>query len=115
MLKKIAVGELALGMHLHGFEAAWVDHPFWRTRFTLDDPADLAAIRASAVRECWIDVAKGCDVVAPVATPCEPVSVTEPPPPAAAQSAATSFDEELRRASALCKRSREAVVQMFTE
>jgi HD-GYP domain-containing protein (c-di-GMP phosphodiesterase class II) len=114
MLKKIAVEDLVLGMHLHGFDAAWVDHPFWRTKFTLKDPADLAAIRGSAVRECWIDVAKGADMARPeAATPAVPVA----PPPAAApvppQPAA--FDDELRRASALCKRSREAVMQMFGE
>ncbi len=114
MLKKIAVDDLMLGMHLHGFDAAWVDHPFWRTRFTLKDPADLAAVRASAVRECWIDVAKGADVarseaVAPV------VTAAPPPAPAPAPHETVAFDDELRRASALCKRSREAVMQMFGE
>jgi len=114
MLKKIAVGELALGMHLHGFEAAWIDHPFWRTRFTLKDAADLAAIRASAVGECWIDTDKGADV-APLAAGAVP-----PAPPAEVAAGPTraesaSFDDELRRASALCKRSREAVIQMFGE
>ena len=66
MLKKIPVSELRLGMHLHSFEAAWIDHPFWRTRFTLTDRADLAAIAASCVRECWIDVSLGDDVLAGV-------------------------------------------------
>lgn len=115
MLKKIAVGELALGMHLHGFEAAWIDHPFWRTRFTLKDPADLAAIRASAVRECWIDIAKGADVASVAArAPVAPVPVA-PPEAAPPQRESSSFDDELRRASALCQRSRAAVVQMFGE
>jgi len=117
MLKKIAVDELVLGMHLHGFDAAWVDHPFWRTKFTLKDPADLAAIRGSAVRECWIDVSKGIDVAATTTAAAAPAAVAAPPAtaPSPAPVEAASFDDELRRASALCKRSREAVMQMFGE
>lgn len=116
MLKKIAIDELVLGMHLHGFDSAWVDHPFWRSRFTLKDPADLAAIRASTVRECWIDVAKGLDVAPPAPGAGAPAEPAAPPPTAApAPREASAFDDELRRASALCKRSREAVIQMFGE
>ena len=40
MLKKIPVEELRLGMHLHAMCGAWLDHPFWRTKFILRDPAD---------------------------------------------------------------------------
>ena len=115
MLKKIAVDELVLGMHLHGFDAAWVDHPFWRTKFTLKEPADLAAIRASAVRTCWIDVAKGLDVARPLAAAAAPPRPAAPVAPAPPVRETVAFDDELRRASALCKRSREAVMQMFGE
>ena len=41
MLKKIAVDELRLGMHLHEMCGAWLDHPFWKTKFLPADPADL--------------------------------------------------------------------------
>jgi len=50
-LKRIAVSRLRLGMHLHSFEGSWVDHPFWRSKFLLDDPVDLelaAAMRRIA-------------------------------------------------------------------
>jgi hypothetical protein len=53
-LKKIAVADLRLGMHLHGFDAAWIDHPCWRSRFTLESLADLALVRGSKVRACWM-------------------------------------------------------------
>jgi HD-GYP domain-containing protein (c-di-GMP phosphodiesterase class II) len=118
MLKKIPIERLALGMHLHGFDAAWIDHPFWRSRFVLVDPADLAAVRASSVRECWIDTAKGADV-APDAAPAVAAAEPAPPPPAAAAPAAAtasaSFDDELRRAAELCQRSKAAVASMFAE
>jgi HD-GYP domain-containing protein (c-di-GMP phosphodiesterase class II) len=115
MLKKIPVERLALGMHLHGFDTAWIDHPFWRNRFTLNDPADLVAIHASGVRECWIDLSKGDDVAATT-----PAAVEAPPPAPPAQPAAApappqraAFDDELRRAAELCKRSKAAVIEMF--
>ncbi len=113
MLKKIPVDDLRLGMHLHAMCGAWLDHPFWRTKFILDDPADLDKLRASSVKEVWIDVAKGSDVEMPAnegvaprrdgvaasraarhgaAPPAEPPP--RPPPPAA------EFGAELQRASA---------------
>ena len=62
MLKRIAVQDVRLGMHLHELCGAWLDHPFWKTRFVLRDPEDLRKLRASAVKECWIDTSKGLDV-----------------------------------------------------
>ena len=115
MLKKISVADLRLGMHLHRFEAAWIDHPFWRTRFLLEDPADLARVRASVVRECWIDVSRGHDVDRPPAGPAPELPPPVPPPAGPPPEPAVSMDEELRRAAALCQRSREQVLQMFGE
>lgn len=122
MLKKIAVRDLRLGMHLHGFEGAWLDHPFWKTKFVLDDPADLRAAHASKVRECWIDASKGLDV-APAnaqAQPPAPRPAAQPAPapapvPVPAPAPRTSLAEEVARASALCKRARPAVAAMFAE
>jgi len=64
MLKKIEVDQLRLGMHLHAFDGPWMDHPFWRTKFVIDDDADLVRVRASGIKQCWIDVSRGLDVVA---------------------------------------------------
>ena len=50
MLKKIEVQDVRLGMHLHAMCGAWLDHPFWRTKFILRDPADLEKLRASSVK-----------------------------------------------------------------
>ena len=61
MLKKIPVQKLTLGMHLQAFCGAWLDHPFWRTKFVLTDPNDLELILGSSIKEVWIDVSKGLD------------------------------------------------------
>lgn len=125
-LKKIAVAQLRLGMHLHALEGDWLDHPFWKMRFVLKDPADLQRLVDSPVRECWIDTARGLDVVAPAplapapaepdrlpAQPGEPIAMppaAPPPRPPRAEMAA-----ELQRAAQLCERSREVVTGLFTE
>lgn len=46
-------------MYIHGFEGSWFSHPFWRTRFLLERPEDLAAVVASEVSAVVIDVERG--------------------------------------------------------
>ena len=78
MLKRIATSDVKLGMYLHSMEGAWLSHPFWRTRFVLADPADLVALKASAVQAVWIDASKGADVPDP--EPAKPSPQRSPPP-----------------------------------
>lgn len=63
-LKKIKTADLKPGMHLHGLCGSWMDHPFWRSKFTLNDPADIRRILDSGIVEVWIDTAKGDDLPA---------------------------------------------------
>ncbi|MBP6036262.1 MAG: HD-GYP domain-containing protein [Azonexus sp.] len=113
MLKKIRVADLKLGMHLHAFCGAWLEHPFWRTKFVLKDPRDLALIRESTIQEVWIDSSKGLDV-----EPAKTVetSVEAPPQPEPeVLPAKASFQDEVKRAAKICAKSKEAVVSMFQE
>ncbi len=115
-LKKIPIHELRLGMHLHRLEGAWIEHPFWKTRFVIRNPIDLERLRASGVTECWIDAELGLDVVPSRAAP--PAAVAEPGPLAdvpAPAPASVSMAAELKQAAAICGRAREAVVSMFGE
>lgn len=116
MLKKIPVTEIRLGMHIHAFCGAWIDHPFWRNRFVLKDPKDLTLIRDSVIREVWINIDLGLDV------PAQPESaavtyetapeipVEAPPPPEK-----TSFADEVKRAGRIVGKGKEAVLSMFQE
>jgi len=129
MLKKISVGQLRIGMHVHKLDGKWIDHPFWKTRFMLDSTGDLARLRSSGVAECWIDPGLGLDVAAPVDdTPVAPAVLHAagragerfgvPSPAAAAalpSSAPRSMAAELKEAAAICDRGRQAVVAMFGE
>jgi len=127
MLKRIHVQHLSLGMYLHEFCGSWMEHPFWRARFLLDDPQDLQRIRQTQIREVWIDTARGLDVATGTAAvsraeadaqvdsdfqqlqalPAAP----EPPPPAGPADLA----QELRHAAAICSNAKRAVVSMFGE
>ncbi|MEW5967732.1 MAG: HD-GYP domain-containing protein [Pseudomonadota bacterium] len=125
MRKKINVKDLRLGMHLDELCGTWMEHPFWRSKFTLTDPGDLRRIRESGIREVWIDVAKGLDVAGGTPQQTEQ-SVTDmlmeaeidrpaDSPPSAAWTQAVSMDEELKRAAMICAKARHAVVSMFQE
>ena len=125
MLKKISIDQLRLGMHLHGLCGNWVDHPFWKTRFVLNDPADLARLRDCGLAECWIDTSKGADVAPsmaalpaslaalPMGSPVEPVPPRSKPPEAVAPMVA--FDAELGRAATLLSHSRQVVMSLHHE
>ena len=126
MLKKIPISAMTLGMHLHALEGPWLEHPFWKTQFIVDEPADLAKLIRSGVKECWINVSLGKDVdnahcfttikgsyklsVAAVRPELASTSTQTAP-----RAATRSLDEELGAAAAICKRGRQAVVTMFHE
>lgn len=121
MLKKIAVQDVRMGMYIHAFAGSWLDHPFWRSKFLLEDPADLQLVRQSAVREVWIDVSKGADVAAE-AMPVAQVASAEQVEEALRQDRAverslepTSTSSELMRAAAICKSAKHAITSMFTD
>ena len=116
MLKKIPVSELKLGMHLQAFCGAWLDHPFWRTKFVLTDPNDLVLVRESPISEVWIDISKGLDVEPGSAAAAVNVEIVEKlPEPVPAKIEKTSFNDEVKRASRIVAKGKEAVVSMFQE
>ena len=116
MLKKIPVSQLCLGMHLQAFCGAWLEHPFWRTKFVLTDPNDITLIRESSIAEVWIDCAKGVDVIiGDFADTIEIVTAEEIPAPPPTVQEKTSFSDEVKRASKIVAKGKEAVVSMFQE
>ena len=119
VLKKIKARELQLGMHLHELCGSWMEHPFWRSKFTLKTPEDIRRILDSGIAEVWIDIDKGLDIpgatkreveqsVTEVLMEAEVAQHVEAPKPA-------SMSEELQRAAMICAKARQAVVSMFQE
>lgn len=120
MLKKITVEQLAVGMHLHEFCGSWMEHPFWRTRFVIKDPKDIEAIRASSIREVWIDAAKGLDVEGGISREESEEEVERELVAAATVAAPTPQEKvemrkEMERAALICTKAKQAVVSMFQE
>ncbi|MBS1138938.1 MAG: hypothetical protein H6R13_391 [Proteobacteria bacterium] len=103
-------------MHLQAFCGAWLDHPFWRTKFVLTDQNDIALIQESLITEVWIDISKGIDVEAgDISGETEVITVEEIPvlPPVVQEKA--SFSDEMKRASKIVAKGKEAVISMFQE
>jgi HD-GYP domain-containing protein (c-di-GMP phosphodiesterase class II) len=71
MLKRINVSDVELGMFVHKLEGSWFKHPFWRSRFLLQDSDLLDDLHASDVEAVVIDISKGYDV-RPMPKPPEP-------------------------------------------
>jgi len=116
MLKRIPTDQLCVGMYLHELCGSWMDHPFWRSKFMLEDPADLKRILASGVKEAWIDTDRGSDVAggrtqAEVEAEVElelELAVMEPLTP-------VSYEREFRHAAQLRDKARERVQSLFGE
>ncbi len=140
MLKRIRIEHLTLGMYVHDFCGSWMDHPFWRAKFVLKEPKDLARIKAASIEEVWIDASKGLDVAAGVRTVSReeadfqvdtdfgmldklpPLQVDPPSPPSPPPAprrvrgrAAASMHSELQAAASICGEARQAMVSMFSE
>jgi putative nucleotidyltransferase with HDIG domain len=121
VLKRIALSDLRPGMYVQELCGSWMEHPFWRAQFLLDDPADLARLRATSIREVWIDTARGRDVdpaAAPALSRAQADREVErtlqqaaaaPPAPARADLAA-----EIERARRVVGEARPAVISMFS-
>ena len=121
MLKKIGVEQLRSGMFLQEFCDSWMEHPFWRNSFVLRSEKDIAAIRASSIKEVWIDSSKGLDVP----ESAQSISVAEAEAQADAElkaaagehnaHAKASLASELSRATKICAEAKDAVSTMFQE
>ena len=129
MLKKIPVNQLRLGMHLQRLEGPWIQHPFWKTRFVLGDPADLKRLLACGLAEVWIDTALGLDVAGPFVATHDAAQSAGPSatqaaavvlaaaamPPNPPREPSRPLAAELKEAADICQRGRQAVTAMFNE
>lgn len=121
MLKRIAVEQLRLGMYIHELGGSWMDHPFWRKAFLLDDTNDLKTLHSTRLKTVWIDTSKGLDVEEGQATETqERIAATVELTLAQANTATVpaqraSITEEAERAVKICANSKQAVASMFSE
>jgi HD-GYP domain-containing protein (c-di-GMP phosphodiesterase class II) len=62
MKKKINVSDARLGMFVDSLCGRWIDHPFWKKSFLLDQQKDLDQLLACGTEELWINTELGLDV-----------------------------------------------------
>lgn len=62
MLKVISTKQVRIGMFIQELKGSWIDHPFWKKAFKLEDTSDLKKLLASVIDEVVIDTSKGSDV-----------------------------------------------------
>ncbi len=118
-LKRISVKHLRVGMFLQEPCGSWMDHPFWRTKFKIEDPNDVVTLQSSSVTEVWIDTSKGLDVgeaedaeeQTAVEDEAEKVLIGALSPTVEKVDVA----KELERAASICSEAKQAVTSMFNE
>jgi HD-GYP domain-containing protein (c-di-GMP phosphodiesterase class II) len=123
MLRQIPVAELRVGMYIHSLDGPWIAHPFWKTRFVLQDLGDLRALQASAVATVWIDVAKSAHPLeAPECAPAPPaesalvgaaLEAVEASPRGRRAKPLCRAQDEMARASQVLNRSKQAVMALY--
>jgi putative nucleotidyltransferase with HDIG domain len=121
-LKRVAIADLKVGMFVEEICGAWVDHPFWRTRFMVRTPDELERLRASGIKGFWINPKKGLDApdhAAEAARRAQVEAEVKEKLEAYARSArgtptpAEALAAELRQAARMLHDSREKVCGMF--
>lgn len=105
MLRKILTADLNVGMYIHQFCGAWINHPSWKGSFEVKDSQDIVRIQLLTIKEVWIDLSRGNSLVD--AVPVGIGSSTGPSP--------ISLDEELTEAIKICARAKAAVIAMFND
>ena len=120
MIKTIPTKQVKLGMHIHALKGAWVDHPFWKSKFVISDPKDLSKLQASIIKEVVIDTAKGLDVDESQSPADEPVtepavSLPENKSPNKNTIKKVSAAEETQAAKRVILASKRAVTSMFND
>jgi HD-GYP domain-containing protein (c-di-GMP phosphodiesterase class II) len=47
--------DLRLGMYIQSLEGSWFNHPFWKSKFLLEEMDDLRALQSSDIDSVWVD------------------------------------------------------------
>jgi len=120
MLKRIAVKDVRMGMFITELCGSWMEHPFFKTKFLLEDHLDLESLIKSGIKEVWINTSKGLDAdeIVPGKTLSDIEHETEQMLRDAARAKRTektSMDEEVKIARRVCNKSKEAVISMFND
>ncbi len=120
MLKRISVKDVRLGMYITELCGSWMEHPFSKTKFRLDEFGDLESLLKSGIKEVWINTDKGLDTDEIVVgkTLADIEKETEKLLREAAHAKRrlkSTLHEEIKEAQKICSKSKQAVISMFND
>ncbi|MBX9893928.1 MAG: HD-GYP domain-containing protein [Nitrosomonas sp.] len=116
MIKKVQANEVRLGMYIHELRGNWMEHPFWRKSFKLDQQKDLDKLLGCSFDEIWIDTDKGLDIKNLQSDiKISPNSSVESPKPVIKSQTPVSIAEEMDAAKKIHSKAKEAVTSMFSD
>jgi len=124
MLKRIQVKQLRVGMYLQEIRGSWINHPFWRNKFVIEDDDVIRQIVQSGIADVVIDTSKGLDVadekaLHPAETPVESIVQAEVQPVRNANAhknaKSVPIEEEMEQAAKVYAQSKGAMLSMFNE
>lgn len=132
MQKIIPVDQLRPGMYLLKLCGSWMQHPFWRTSFLIEDGETIRVIVDSGIAEVVIDTQRGLDVSNGAVSPrvewiALDASAASAPDGAAevaddapvhelrVDAGAAKFEAEVNQAKKICFESKETIASMFQE
>lgn len=121
MIKKIPINELKLGMYVHDLHASWLNHPFWKSSFLLEDQEELDKLLSCGIKTVSIDLSQSRIAAPPVPSSDNVTRTTsnvQPRPSSKPLSHApnkVSFREELKLARRTCGMAMREVSSLFTQ
>ncbi len=62
MIKRIATSELRIGMFIHDLDCGWMEHPFIKNKFKIENSQVVQKIASAGIRHVYIDTGQGKDV-----------------------------------------------------
>lgn len=107
-LRKIHIDQAMVGMYVASLDCDWTTHPFWLSRFSIRNAAQIDMLRQEGIQTFYIDIEKGRDI-APVPGPAAPASATGRPQHSA-PARATPLSQEFALARDIVQRT-EAITQ----
>jgi HD-GYP domain-containing protein (c-di-GMP phosphodiesterase class II) len=125
VLKTVSLTDLELGMFVHKLEGRWIDHPFWKSRFLIEDDEKLDILRSSRLRGVVIDTSKGKDVgasapqrMAPASSPAPGGStrfnaIRKRSAAAIPQIGPVSMEQEISAAGAIAEKAKNSLNRTF--
>ncbi len=114
MIKRVRASDVRLGMYVHEIKGNWLEHPFWRKSFKLEQQKDLDKLLYSKLTEIWIDTSKGLDVEETKRVDAVVNQVAGEPKQLVKKPVKTvSLEQELAVAKKLHSKTKAAVVSMF--